>query len=65
MFDIWKIVPDSWNIAVEQNVRFQGGICHEKCQLDQTENGRIEAIIYFNMCNIGKMCQIARPLARP
>ena len=27
----------------------QGGICPEKCQLDQIKNGQLEAIIDFNM----------------
>ena len=39
-------------ITTEQNVRFLGGICPEKIQLDQIENGRHAAIFYFNMRNI-------------
>ena len=35
MFNInWKIVSDRKNITIKQNVRFQGGACPEKCQLD-------------------------------
>ena len=56
-------MADSWTITIEQNVRFQAGICPEKCQLDQIENGQLEAIIDFNTWVIsGKLCQIARPL---
>ena len=40
-------------LFIKQNVRFQVGICLEKCQLDQIENDRLEAII-FNMGDIGK-----------
>ena len=41
-------------IAIKPNVRFQGGICPEKCQPGQIQNGRLEAIIVLNMGNIGK-----------
>ena len=37
--------------AIKQNVRFQGGISPEKCQI---QNGRLEAIIDFNMGDIAK-----------
>ena len=39
---------------MKQNVRFQGGICPEKCQLDKIKNGRLAAIIDFSMHNILK-----------
>ena len=42
----------------KQNIRFQVGICLEKCQLDQVldqvKNGRLAAIIDFIMRNIWK-----------
>ena len=34
--------------------RFHGGICPEKFQLDQIQNGQFAAIIDFNMHNIWK-----------
>ena len=33
---------------------FQGRVCPEKIQLDQIKNGRISAIIDFDMHNIWK-----------
>ena len=42
-------MPDSQTITMKQNVRFQKGISPEKCQLDQIQNGKLEAIIDFNM----------------
>ena len=39
---------------MEQNVRFQGGICLQEFQLDQIENQWIAAIIDFIMLNIWK-----------
>ena len=39
---------------MKQNVRFQGGICPGKCQLDQIQNGQLKAIIDFNMSHIVK-----------
>ena len=46
-----KTVPDNWTI--KQNVRVQEviGLCPEKCQLDKIQNGRLVAIIDFNICN--------------
>ena len=52
MPDIWQNVPDSLTITIKQNVRFQVGICSEKFQLDQIKNGRLSAIINFNMPDI-------------
>ena len=49
-----KTVPDSETIIMKQIVRLQGGICPEKCQLDQIQNDRLETIIDFNMGNIRK-----------
>ena len=40
----------------QKNVRFQVEICPERCQLDQIQNDPLKA-------NIGKLCQIARPLS--
>ena len=51
--DIWKTVPDS-QTKTKQNLRFQEGICPEKCQIYHIQNGRLAAIIDFNMCNILK-----------
>ena len=34
-------------------MQFQGGICPEKCQLDQIQNGQLEAIIEFNRGPMG------------
>ena len=55
MCNIWKIWPDSSckTITIKQNVRFQGSICAEKCQLDEGKNGRHAAII-DNMHSIWK-----------
>ena len=36
---------DSWTITIEQKVRFQGGICPVKFQLDKIKNGRLAAIL--------------------
>ena len=40
---------------MKQNVRFQVGICPEKGQTDQIQNGRLSANIDFNMHNIWKI----------
>ena len=50
MPDIWQTEPDK----PLQNVRFQGGICPEKCELVQIQNYQLEAIIDFIIGNIGK-----------
>ena len=52
MRNIWKTRPDSWTITIKQNVQFQVGICSVKFQLDQIKNGRLSAIINFNMPDI-------------
>ena len=39
-------------IIMKQNVLFQVWICLEKFQLDQIQNSRPLAIIYFNMPDI-------------
>ena len=52
MLDIYQIMPDSWTITLKQNVRFQGGLWFEKIKLDQFQNGRLSAIINFNMPDI-------------
>ena len=36
-------------ITIKQNVRFQVGICSEKCQLDQIQNCRLSVIYNFDM----------------
>ena len=38
-------MPDSQIITIRPNVQFQGGICPEKCQLDQIQTGRLTVII--------------------
>ena len=50
-------------ITIKQNVRFQVEMCPEKFQVivDQIKNGRLSAIIDFNMRNVWKLCRIARP----
>ena len=45
---------DSYTMTIKQNVWFQEGICLENCQLDQIQNGRLSAIIDYNMHNIWK-----------
>ena len=52
MPDILKTVLDSLTIIMKQNVLFQVGICLEKFQLDQIQNSRPLAIMYFNMLDI-------------
>ena len=52
MPDILQTVPDSLTITMKQHVRFQVGICLEKFQLDQIQNSRTLAILYFNMPDI-------------
>ena len=47
MSDIWQTVPDSYTITMKQNLRFEGGICPEKYQLDQIQNGQLTAIIDY------------------
>ena len=38
--------------TIIQNVRFQVGICSENFELEQIQNGRLSAIINFNMPDI-------------
>ena len=46
-------MPDSSEtITIKQNVWFQRGICPDKSELDQIQNGWLAAIINFNTCNI-------------
>ena len=52
MSNIWKMVPDSYTITIEQNVQFQAGVCPDNIQLEQIQNGRLVVIIDFNMRNI-------------
>ena len=47
-------MPDSKAIIVKGNVRSQGRMHSEIFHLDQIQNGRLLAIIYFSMCNIWK-----------
>ena len=42
---------------INQNVLFQVGICPEKFQLDQIQNGRLSGILSFNMCDIWQTMQ--------
>ena len=49
---IWQTESDSYRpLSMKQNVWFQGGICTEKIQVDQIQNGQLEAIIDFDMGN--------------
>ena len=62
----WPIYCDSFHfyplpnevgaggIGVASDVRFQVGICSENFQLDQIQNGRLSAIINFNMPDTGQ-----------
>ena len=52
MPDIFQTVLDRLTITMKQNVPFQVWICLEKIQLDQIQNSRPLAIIYFNMPDI-------------
>ena len=47
-----NIMRDSETITINQNVRFQGRMPLENSQLDHIQNGRLSAIIKFNMPNI-------------
>ena len=45
-------VTRAWISLTKQNVRFQVGLCSENFQLDQIKNGRLSAVINFNMPDI-------------
>ena len=49
-------------LYVKQNVRFQERMYLEKFRLEQTQNGRLSAIIYFHMPNILQTVLDASPL---
>ena len=49
-----SICPEKNSTGIKQNVRLQGGICTKTFQLDKIKNGRLAAIIDFNMRNIWK-----------
>ena len=42
---IWKTVPDSQDITIEQNVRFLRGLYHEKFQQNYIFIGRLVVIL--------------------
>ena len=46
--------PCHYHSLCEQNLRFRGGICREKYQLDHIQNGGLAAIIDFDMRSIWK-----------
>ena len=48
-----KTAQYSYTIAIKQIVRFQERMHLEKFQLDQIQNGRLSAIIYLDMPDIG------------
>ena len=48
-FNIWQTLPDSLSITIKQNVRLNGRMHSEKYQLDQIQNSRLPAIIYFKL----------------
>ena len=48
------MVPYSKTITTKHNVRIQVGICSENFHLDQIQNGRLSAIINFNMPATGQ-----------
>ena len=45
-------MPDIKTLYYKQNVRLQGAVCPQKCQLDQIHNSRLPTFINFNMHNI-------------
>ena len=47
-----KTTQDSYTITIKQFVRFQERMHLEKFRLDQIQNGRLSAIIYFHMSDI-------------
>ena len=55
-----QTVQDSYTITIKQNVRFQGGICSEKYQLNQIQNGRLSATIDFIMQTMWSAAQRLR-----
>ena len=50
--NIMKTDEDIYTITIKQIVRFQERMHFEKNQLDQVQNGRRSAIIYFHMADI-------------
>ena len=44
-----KTAQDSYTIAIKENVGFQEKMHPEKVWLDQIQNGRLSASIYFHM----------------
>ena len=44
-----KTAQDIYTLTIGQIVRFQERMHFEKIQLDQVQNGRQSAIIYFHM----------------
>ena len=54
-------MPDILTISIEQNMRFQGGICPEKFQLDQIQMADLWPLLSLIWVISGKPCQIARP----
>ena len=50
--NIMKTAQDSYTITIKHSVRFQERMQFEKNQLDQAQNGRLSAIIYFHMADI-------------
>ena len=58
----YKIVPDSWTITVEQNVRFQVAIYCEHFNLIKFKMADLRPLLTSICVITGKPYQIARPL---
>ena len=51
--NIMKTTQDSYTITIKQIVRFQERMHFEKIQLDQIQNGRLDAIFHLGRPDIG------------
>ena len=49
-----KTVKDSYTITMKQSVRFQERMHLRKFQADEIQNGRLSAIIHFDMPHIAE-----------
>ena len=58
MRNIWKTGTDRYTITIEQNVQFQVGVYHEKCRLDQIQNGRPAATFDRRIFSLTQFTQI-------
>ena len=62
MPDIWQVVPDSYTITTEQNVRFQVGICFENLNSIKFKMTNLRPLLTLIYVISGILCWIARPL---